>query len=76
MPLQEAIEALRPHHQWQPDTLRFDRAPPPEVASTLAARGHKISDRKGTGIVNAIMRTPDGWVGAADPRKGGTAAGQ
>lgn len=74
MPLQAAIEALRPHHQWQPDTVYFDRPPPPEVASSLAARGHKVSDRKKTGIVNAIMRTPDGWVGAADPRKGGTAA--
>lgn len=75
MPLQEAMEAIRPHHQWQPDTLHFDRPPPPEVASALQARGHKLSDRKETGVVNAIMRTPEGWIGAADPRKGGTAAG-
>lgn len=75
LPLQEAIEAERPHHQWLPDELCFDRAPSPEIASGLAARGHKISEKRKTGIVNAIMKTPDGWVGAADPRKGGLPAG-
>lgn len=76
MGLQEAIEALRPHHQWQPDELHFDRPPPEEIASALSAKGHKISEKKRTGIVNAIMRTPDGWIGAADPRKGGTAGAE
>ncbi|MCH7995951.1 MAG: gamma-glutamyltransferase [Planctomycetes bacterium] len=73
--LDEAVSAYRPHHQWQPDLVYFDTAPPPEVATALIERGHRIAEKRKTGIVQAIMRTDAGWVGVSDPRKGGVPAG-
>ncbi len=75
MSLEEAMRVQRPHHQWAPDLLFFDAAPPPEIEATLAARGHQIAEEHKTGIVQAILRVNDGWVGASDPRKGGRPAG-
>jgi gamma-glutamyltranspeptidase/glutathione hydrolase len=74
--LEDAIQRLRPHHQWSPDTVFFDREPPPEVAQGLVARGHKLTDKRKTAIVQAILRTPEGWIGASDPRKGGQPAAE
>jgi gamma-glutamyltranspeptidase len=40
--------------------------------------GHVLDwgdDRRMFGAVNAIVRTPAGWDGAADPRGGGAAMG-
>ena len=74
--LEQAISAPRPHHQGQPDEINFDREPNEELASALRKRGHKISDKRKTGIVQAILRDGEGWVGASDPRKGGKPAGR
>jgi gamma-glutamyltranspeptidase/glutathione hydrolase len=78
MPLQEAVDAPRFHHQWQPDQIRHEkRAFPADVTVNLIARGHALDATKGPmGNVNAIALAPDGsWIGAADPRRRGTAAG-
>jgi len=78
MSLQEAVNAPRFHHQWQPDKIRHEeRAFPADVAVNLIARGHALMANEGPmGNVNAIGLAPDGsWVGAADPRRRGTAAG-
>ncbi|UCF32625.1 MAG: gamma-glutamyltransferase [Phycisphaerales bacterium] len=75
LPLDQAIVEPRPHHQWQPDELFFDSAPLRQVERGLVNRGHKISDQRKTGIVQAIMKGPSGWLGASDPRKGGRPAG-
>jgi gamma-glutamyltranspeptidase/glutathione hydrolase len=78
MPLQEAVDAPRFHHQWQPDKIRHEqRAFPSDVKVNLIARGHALETSKGPlGNVNAIGLAPDGsWIGAADPRRGGAAAG-
>jgi gamma-glutamyltranspeptidase/glutathione hydrolase len=78
MPLQEAVNAPRFHHQWQPDVIRHEpRAFPSDVADALVRRGHvlQLSDRP-LGNVNAIGLDEDGsWLGAADPRRQGRAAG-
>lgn len=43
IPLQEAVDAPRFHHQWLPDTLQVEPgALTPEVTVALAAMGHKI----------------------------------
>ncbi len=73
--LKEAILAPRPHHQWQPDTVFFDADPPVEMKDALTKRGHCISDKYKTGIVQAILRSGGEWIGASDPRKGGRPAG-
>lgn len=74
--LEQAIQAPRPHHQGQPDEVNFDRDPGQELIGALARRGHKISEKRKSGVVQAIMRDGDGWVGASDPRKGGKPAGR
>ncbi|MFH1833655.1 MAG: gamma-glutamyltransferase, partial [bacterium] len=74
--LEAAMLARRPHHQWRPDEVFFDEAPAPGVRQSLEARGHQLSDQRRTGIVQAIRRTPGGWLGASDPRKGGRPAGR
>ncbi len=75
LPLEQAIMLPRPHHQWRPDLVYFDANPPAKLEQTLRQRGHQISDRRKTGIVQAILRTESGWNGASDPRKGGKPAG-
>ena len=73
--LEAAITAERPHHQWRPDEVYFDTEPPPETRLALTERGHTLSDRRRFGVVQAVLRTKDGWVGASDPKKGGRPAG-
>jgi len=78
MPLQEAVEAPRFHHQWVPDQIEHEvRAFPADVATALEARGHRLQPRNGDlGNVSAIGLAEDGaWLGSADPRREGSAAG-
>jgi len=78
MTLQEAVDAPRFHHQWQPDKIRHElRAFPADVVVNLIARGHALElNDDPLGNVNAIALGPDGaWIGVADPRRRGTAAG-
>lgn len=76
-PLDEAMLAVRVHHQWQPDKVFFDRDPPEALVELLRVRGHvlELDERRGA-IVQAIVRDDDAWLGASDPRKGGRPAGQ
>jgi gamma-glutamyltranspeptidase len=37
--------------------------------------GHAVSFGDPWGDVEAIIRTPDGWQGVSDPRRGGGGAG-
>jgi gamma-glutamyltranspeptidase/glutathione hydrolase len=73
--LEEAMTALRIHHQWQPDEIYFDREPPAGMVAQLESHGHKVSDKRRSGIVQAIQFLDDGtMVGASDPKKGGRPA--
>jgi gamma-glutamyltranspeptidase/glutathione hydrolase len=73
----EALANPRIHHQWSPDELICDRTMPAELQKELAAMGHKVSPQNGMGISQVVGRTRDGnaFVGAADPRGHGAAAG-
>ena len=52
------------------------REPPAELVENLRQRGHKLSEKRKTGIVQAIQILEDGTlIGASDPRKGGRPAG-
>ena len=73
--LEDALVGLRPHHQWQPDVVFFDQTPPAELAEALQGRGHVISTRRKTGIVQAIQLKASQLRGGSDPRKGGRPAG-
>ncbi len=75
MTLEKAVRAPRLHHQWQPNAVFFDAPAPKDLAAGLRARGHRISDKPRGGVVQAIIRSTNGWIGASDPRKGGRPAG-
>jgi len=78
MTLPEAVSYPRFHHQWYPDALLHERrAFPSDVEAALLARGQQLEQSpRPLGNVNAIGIDGDGrWVGAADPRRDGAAAG-
>ena len=54
--VEDAMQRIRPHHQWQPEELFFDRPPPADVAEALQGRGHKISHKRRSVTVQLIMR--------------------
>lgn len=79
MPVDQAIAAPRVHHQHLPDEVVVeDKAITPDVAGALRTMGYTLVIGKPEriyGAANAIVRTPSGWSGAADPRNGGAAMG-
>jgi len=77
MPLPQAIEAPRDHHQGLPDSLQVEGGGfLPVVLDSLRGRGHAVlNSRYSWGDVEAIIRTPGGWQGVSDPRRGGGGAG-
>ncbi|GIK17322.1 MAG: hypothetical protein BroJett003_22860 [Planctomycetota bacterium] len=72
----EAMTAVRLHHQWRPESLAFDAAPPGSLAELLTSKGHLLSDDRRVSHVQFIVRSEDRWIGASDPRKGGRPAGE
>ena len=79
MPVAQAIAAPRFHHQHLPDDISFEEdSITADTAKQLESAGYKLTFGKGErvfGAANAIVRTKDGWQGAADPRGGGAAVG-
>jgi gamma-glutamyltranspeptidase/glutathione hydrolase len=76
MSLPDAVVAPRMHHQGLPDSLRVESDGfPPATLDSLRARGHGVSVGGHWGDVEGIIRTPAGWQGVSDPRRGGGGAG-
>jgi gamma-glutamyltranspeptidase/glutathione hydrolase len=78
MPIQQAVDAPRLHHQWLPDELRLEQLDKQkETASRLEAMGHRVLASKAQGDAHSIWVNPKtgGYVGAADKRLSGKAAG-
>ena len=77
MDVAAAVAAPRVHHQWMPDEVRVERGFSDEVLAELRAKGHKVIEPVGQTSVNSIAVTPNGLLGAPDPRtRGAAAAGQ
>lgn len=76
-PLDAALAQPRIHQQWVPDELRIEKALPADVRAALTKRGHKFFEETTYGASHVVGRSADGqsFVGAADPRAGGVAAG-
>ena len=76
MDIAGAVSAPRVHNQWMPDQVFAERALPSDLIAALEARGDKVVTTRPFTSANSIMITPDGLVGAADPRtRGALAAG-
>ncbi len=77
MDVAEAVAAPRHHSQWTPDEIFFEPDTfSPEVAAALRALGHKLEDTpEQIGAANCIQITPQGLIGAPDPRRQSAAAG-
>ena len=80
MTLAEAVDAPRMHHQWFPDELRFEGAEADEHAAAveqLRALGHTVLHRARQGSAHSIQVDPETgqFIGVADWRRGGAAAG-
>ena len=73
----EAIAAPRIHHQWSPGELMVEKALPESLKNALGQRGHVVKELNSFSVSHIVARSPDGrsFVGAADPRAGGNAAG-
>ena len=73
----EAVAAPRIHQQWSPDELLVEPSLSLELQKSLAGRGQKIIVGKISSTSHIVARNADGkgFIGAADPRSDGTAAG-
>jgi gamma-glutamyltranspeptidase/glutathione hydrolase len=77
MPLAQAVSAPRIHHQGLPDSIQWEPGGiNPDARRVLGAMGHVFRRRPGTlADVNAVLVSPSGLEGVADPRRGGGASG-
>jgi gamma-glutamyltranspeptidase/glutathione hydrolase len=77
MPIQAAVDAPRTHHQWFPDELKFEGTKAhPDTVKALQQMGHRVSYAR-QGDAHSIWINPKtgGYIGAADKRLSGKAAG-
>jgi gamma-glutamyltranspeptidase/glutathione hydrolase len=75
--LLQAVHGYRLHHQWLPDEIRIEKGNLSEaVIKDLKAMGHAINESTSIGEVQAIEKTPSGWLnGVSDPRAEGIPLG-
>jgi len=76
--IQQAVNAPRFHHQWQPDEIVIERNGfSPDTIKLLQARGHKIKERNywSDGECIAVDPKTGELLGAPDGRNGGKAVG-
>src|SRR5919109_199028 len=50
MPVKEAVESPRIHHQWIPEDLYIEAALPAETRRSLERRGHALKERGNVGV--------------------------
>jgi gamma-glutamyltranspeptidase / glutathione hydrolase len=78
MTMQQAVDALRFHHQWLPDRTTFEEGAFTEkTLERMRQKGYKIDAQKNTiGRMDCILVLPDGtYEGGADVRADDTAVG-
>ena len=77
MDVAAAVAAPRLHHQWMPDEVRVERGFSEDTLSALRTMGYRVVEPMGQTSANSIAVTPNGPLGAPDPRtRGADAAGQ
>ncbi len=74
MDIASAVSAPRVHNQWLPDQVYAEPGVADDLIAALQARGDKVVPQRPFTSANSILVTPDGLVGAADPRTRGALA--
>ena len=74
MDVAAAVDAPRLHHQWLPDEVRIERGFAEDTLAGLRAKGHLLVEPMGQTSANSIAVTPNGLLGAPDPRTRGAEA--
>jgi len=74
MNIAEAVAAPRVHDQWMPDQVYAEPGLSEDLIAALQARGDNVVPQRPFTSANSIMITPEGFVGAADPRTRGALA--
>ncbi len=76
MDLAAAVSAPRVYDQWMPDIVSAEPGLADKLVAALEARGDHVMKQLLPTSANSIRVTPEGFVGAADPRtRGALAAG-
>jgi gamma-glutamyltranspeptidase/glutathione hydrolase len=78
MNVQDAVDAPRFHHQWQPDKLSLERGISPDTVALLKSRGYDVDYAPGVVLAQVAAIVSDGgWLqGGSDGRSSaGKAAG-
>ncbi len=75
MNVQDAVDAPRFHHQWQPDVITIEKGFSPDSIKILESLGHKVESSNSVARIEAIV-VDKGWLqGGADGRGYGKAEG-
>ena len=78
MPLKDAVESPRVHHQWLPDKIYLESNKfSDRVVDKLSSMKHNIAYKKSIGEANCIMYDKDKklFMGVSDDRRNGAAKG-
>ncbi len=77
MPLVDAVQKSRFHHQWKPDQIKYEEEGLPELTlERLRRMGYDLAPRSPIGRMEAILIKPDGKLeGVADHRGDDCAGG-
>jgi gamma-glutamyltranspeptidase/glutathione hydrolase len=75
MNIQEAVNAVRIHHQWLPDEIRVEEGLSLDTMKLLAEKGHKVVVKEAIGAAASILIDQKTLSGANDPRRQGMALG-
>ncbi len=62
MNAQDAVDAPRIHHQWQPDKLYVQDGISPDTRTILKSMGHDVTPSGYIGRLQAIVVRDDGWL--------------
>lgn len=69
MPVKQAVDSARIHHQWIPERLSVETSIETEPKKSLEQRGHVMREQTALGTVQAITWDGRTMNGVADPRK-------
>ena len=75
LPLEQAVNAPKFHHQWKPDLIYIEKGFPDSVQTTLEQMGYHFRTRSPIGRTDVILKKGDTLHAVADGRGDDSAAG-